>query len=219
MKPKHAHLIHKRPPLVEAAHDKRLDVITHHALSGLAGMATYFRSVSRAPTSPTLSRLKGSREVDAECFSAWGDGEGRELSCCPSAALFHHQRRQARKLGVTRPLPGAICFVQRFSSALALWPHLHLVLPDGVFFEAADGKVSFRALPRLSVSDLEAVVARIARRLARWLERHEVQDEPRDGLALTYAAAAQAPHPPSPPRPRPHLLEAPCPWFESTSGS
>ncbi len=44
------------------------------------------------------------------------------------ASLFNHQRQQARKLGVARPLPGAICFVQRFSSSLILWPHLHLVV-------------------------------------------------------------------------------------------
>jgi hypothetical protein len=45
-------------------------------------------------------------------------------------ALFAFQRRTARRLGVSRPLTGAVAFVQRFGSALQLTPHFHVLVPD-----------------------------------------------------------------------------------------
>jgi hypothetical protein len=109
------------------------------------------------------------------------------------AAIFNWQRRGARRLGIKKPLPGAVSFSQRFSSSLAVWPHLHLVVPDGVFAEDAASTVVFHVLPRPTVKDLEQVAVRIARRVYRWLSQHEVLDEPTDALAATYAAAADPP--------------------------
>src|SRR5262249_3491320 len=57
-------------------------------------------------------------------------------------AIFNWQRRAARRHGIAEPLVGAVSFAQRFASNLSLHPHLHLVVPDGVFFEA-DGRVLF----------------------------------------------------------------------------
>jgi hypothetical protein len=62
-------------------------------------------------------------------------------------AVFRWQRRTARKQGITEPLVGAISFTQRFASSLALHPHVHAVLPDGVFVADANGD----ALRRLSI--------------------------------------------------------------------
>ena len=81
------------------------------------------------------------------------------------------------------------------SEGLVGLPSLHLVVPDGVFFEA-DGRVLFRALPKPAVEAVERVAARIARRVHRWLERHELLEEPRDGLAVSYASATQVRRPP-----------------------
>ncbi|RPH67774.1 MAG: hypothetical protein EHM78_20935 [Myxococcaceae bacterium] len=50
-------------------------------------------------------------------------------------ALFAFQRRTARRLGVSRPLTGAVAFVQRFGSALQLTPHFHVLVPEAVFEE------------------------------------------------------------------------------------
>ena len=74
------------------------------------------------------------------------------------------QRRHARRLGVPGRLhPGAVSFTQYFGSTLQLTPHLHVLVPDGLFVEADDGAVRFVALPPPSPED----VARIARSLAR----------------------------------------------------
>jgi hypothetical protein len=48
-------------------------------------------------------------------------------------ALFAFPRRTARRLGVSRPLTGAVAFVQRFASALQLTPHFHVLVPAAVF--------------------------------------------------------------------------------------
>jgi hypothetical protein len=47
-------------------------------------------------------------------------------------SLFSWQRRQARARGI-RGRAGAVTFVQRFSSALRLNVHFHVLVPDGVF--------------------------------------------------------------------------------------
>ncbi len=62
-------------------------------------------------------------------------------------ALLTFQRRAARRLGVARPLTGAVAFVQRFGSALQLTPHFHVLVPEAVF-EELDGAecVSTRCL-------------------------------------------------------------------------
>jgi hypothetical protein len=146
-------------------------------------------------TYPGSSRLR--LAYDREFFVA-----ARRIAL---AAIFAWQRREARKVGIADPRVGAVSFAQRFSSSLAIFPHLHLVVPDGVFFEAQDGRVLFRALCKPGVDDLEKVASRIARRVFRWCEQHPIEDEPRDGLAATYAAAVETRRrssgDPTPPRP------------------
>jgi len=53
------------------------------------------------------------------------------------------QREKARTLGVKLARTGAIAFTQRFSSRLLLYPHIHCVIPDGVFAEDEAGKLVF----------------------------------------------------------------------------
>lgn len=48
-------------------------------------------------------------------------------------SIFAYQRRCARRLGVEKPRPGAVAFIQWFSTALLLHPHDHVLVPDGVF--------------------------------------------------------------------------------------
>ncbi len=47
--------------------------------------------------------------------------------------LFSWQRRRGRSIGLIGGQTGAVTFVQRFGGALNLNPHLHSVLPDGLF--------------------------------------------------------------------------------------
>ncbi len=78
-------------------------------------------------------------------------------------AIFAWQRRKARALGLEKPHSGAISFVRRFSSFLACSPHVHLLVPDGVFVEGPDGAALFRAQPKRTVEDLEVIAARVVR--------------------------------------------------------
>ena len=78
---------------------------------------------------------------------------------------------------------GAVVVVQRASSDLKLNPHLHVVFLDGVFAASADGSPAFRALPRLSTTDV-ADALQVARvRILGHLERRGViQVDPDAGI-------------------------------------
>ena len=81
----------------------------------------------------------------------------RALERCLTRAIFRAQRARAKQLGQRgKRQCGAVSFVQQFSSTLALQPHLHLLVPEGVW----SGGV-FLALPRPTQEELEAVLARM----------------------------------------------------------
>ena len=52
-------------------------------------------------------------------------------------------KAKARKMALARPLTGAVAFTQRFSSRLMLYPHVHCVIPDGVFARDGEGQLVF----------------------------------------------------------------------------
>jgi len=86
-------------------------------------------------------------------------------------ALFAFQRRRARSLGLptTRSTTsGTVSFVQRFGSALQLTPHVHTLLPDGVFVpdpDDPDGRPRFHRIAPPSDEEVAAILARVARRV------------------------------------------------------
>jgi hypothetical protein len=101
-------------------------------------------------------------------------------------AIFRWQRRRAKGLGATGPLRcGAVCFVQMFGSALQLTPHLHLLVPEGVW--AAEEWV---ALPPPSQDDVEAVLARAVERLVPLFEGCQAP-WPEDDFEVLQAQGAQ----------------------------
>ena len=101
-------------------------------------------------------------------------------------ASFRWQRRRARALGAPGPLRcGAVCFVQMFGSALQLTPHLHLLVPEGVF-----GEDGFVALPPPSTEEVEAVLVRTVERLLPLFEERQ-PPWPEDDFEKLQAKGAQ----------------------------
>jgi hypothetical protein len=62
----------------------------------------------------------------------------RELLTVFLRTLFAWQRRRGRDRGILGGHTGAVTFVQRFGGALNLNPHLHSVLPDGLWVAVFD---------------------------------------------------------------------------------
>jgi hypothetical protein len=84
-----------------------------------------------------------------------------------------HLRTSTRELAQS----GAVVAVQRASSDLKLNPHLHAVFLDGVYLPVADGPdgaPDFRALPRLSTTDVADALQVARARILRYLERRGV---------------------------------------------
>jgi hypothetical protein len=101
-------------------------------------------------------------------------------------ALFTFQRRVARRLGIGKPLVGAVAFVQRFGSALQLTPHFHVLLPEAVFEEAPGSGTPLRlsGLPPPSDEEVERLAATVARRVLGLLRKRgavEEHEAPSDG--------------------------------------
>jgi hypothetical protein len=83
-------------------------------------------------------------------------------------------RRRLRTSPGERALSGAVVTVQRASSDLKLNPHLHAVFLDGVYAATSDESLEFRALPRLSTTDVADVLQIARARILRYLERRGV---------------------------------------------
>jgi hypothetical protein len=110
--------------------------------------------------------------------------------------VFAYHRRRARALGIADGHAGSCSVPQRFGSFGNCHWHGHVIIPDGVFVGASDGTVSFRPLPPPTDEDIAQLAARIARRTARIVARHDAaagDDEPPDALALAQADAIQLP--------------------------
>ncbi|HEY4055208.1 MAG TPA: transposase [Kofleriaceae bacterium] len=106
-------------------------------------------------------------------------------------ALESDHRRRAKREGFATTRGGAVTFSQRFGSALNLNVHFHTVRPDGVFTVPApdEARPAFVALDPPSRADIEALLARVVRRVRRCVERHI---EGRDDDVGTDALAALA---------------------------
>ncbi len=110
-------------------------------------------------------------------------------------SIFAWQRRQARKLGLAKVEVGALSFAQRFAVDLLLYPHAHLLVPDGVFVEGQKGEAArFHKLAKPSAQDIEAVATRIVRlTLALLLRRGVFTDWDTSGLPLPQALVETEP--------------------------
>ncbi len=82
-------------------------------------------------------------------------------------AVFAWQRRRGRLVGVVDPRTGGCTAVQRFGSAINLNVHFHTLIPDGVFDLSRPGRGLFVRLPAPSDQELERILTRIIRKVAR----------------------------------------------------
>jgi hypothetical protein len=88
-------------------------------------------------------------------------------------AVFRSLRRRARsRRPMANPQCGAVTFVQRFGDGLTLNVHFHTLVLDGVYDPDGEYGIRFIPLPPPDDAEVARVAVRIARRLAKLLERH-----------------------------------------------
>jgi hypothetical protein len=90
--------------------------------------------------------------------------------------VFAWYSTQARQQGHPGGRGGAVSVLQRYGSALNLNPHLHLLIPDGVWVAAANGRPTFVAVPPPTDADIQQLVERTAQRVVRLLQRRGLLD-------------------------------------------
>ena len=113
---------------------------------------------------------------------AWDHALCRAVSGVAMRTVLGFLRRRARRDGVADGRSGAVAIVQRFGGALNLNVHLHALVLDGVFTN--DGTAcGFIAVARLTREDVAEVVAVVARRVARLLERRGLAGDAESGEA------------------------------------
>jgi len=81
------------------------------------------------------------------------------------------RRRAGLSASNRRARCGAVTFIQRFSDALNLDPHLHSLALDGIYVEDGIGEPVFRCVPPPSDAEVARVADRVHRRVVRLLER------------------------------------------------
>lgn len=113
---------------------------------------------------------------------AWDHDLCRAASGVAVRAVLGFLRRRARREGVADGRSGAVVVVQRFGGALNLNIHLHALVLDGVFTNDG-GAVRFHPVRRLTHEDVAEVVALVAQRVTRLLERRGLAANAGDGEA------------------------------------
>jgi hypothetical protein len=112
--------------------------------------------------------------------------------------LFAWQRRRGEGLGIEGGHTAAVTFVQRFSSSLSLFPHLHSLVPDGLFVPCADGEaVRFVPLPPPTDDDIAQLTSEVAERLTpiaveRLRQAQQQTEWVEDEDVALYASTAEA---------------------------
>ena len=66
---------------------------------------------------------------------------------------------------------GAVTLIQRFGSSLNLNLHFHMLFIDGLFSPKSNGQLRFHRVNAPTSKELNALVATISERVARYLER------------------------------------------------
>jgi hypothetical protein len=110
--------------------------------------------------------------------------------------VFSWQRLQARRVGIQRPLTGAVTLCQRYGSILQFTPHFHSWLPDGVFSQDGDGGLQFHRLPPPDDDDIDTLLLRVSSRVDNLLTASDDElplDDDDQTLLADQAAAVKSP--------------------------
>jgi len=87
-------------------------------------------------------------------------------------AVSGYYESGARRLGLPRPLAGAVAFSQRFDSALRINLHFHVLWLDGVYWhDLRSGRIEFREHAEVTDAAVAKLVAAIRDRVLRHLRR------------------------------------------------
>src|SRR5437899_2624636 len=107
---------------------------------------------------------------------AWDHALARAVLGVFVRVLLGFQRHRARRYGIREGRSGCVTVIQRFGGGLNLNIHFHTLLFDGVFCaKGEEGMLDFRPLPPPTDEEVGIVLARIAARLQRLLERRGLE--------------------------------------------
>lgn len=106
---------------------------------------------------------------------AWNHDLCRAVVGVYVRTVLGYLRHVARYADVTDGRGGAVAIIQRFGGAINLNVHVHALVLDGVFAKEGAG-VRFHPLPRLTAADVADVLATVAPRVRRLLERRGLGD-------------------------------------------
>lgn len=110
---------------------------------------------------------------------AWDHDLCRAVVAVYVRARLGFLRRRARRDGVKDGHGGAVAIIQRFGGALNLNVHVHALVIDGVFTGEGEA-VGFHSARRLTRDEVAQVVAVLARRIDRLLQRRGVAAAPEE---------------------------------------
>lgn len=116
-----------------------------------------------------------------------------EVSRLFTDSVLAWYRRRLADEGAPNGRGGAVVVMQRASSDLRTNPHLHGVFLDGVFVMGPEGVPVFRALSRLSTTDVAEVLQTVRARLVRRLRRLGVLAAYRDATVVDDGGAGTEP--------------------------
>jgi hypothetical protein len=107
--------------------------------------------------------------------------------------VFRWQREHAKEAGLRQVECGAVAAHHRGGSSMNLNPHVHAVLPDGVFLRAKEpDRAEFHRLMAPHANDLVDIVFNVHQLFVRWLERHHLLETSRDDDVSNEAADRSA---------------------------
>ena len=104
---------------------------------------------------------------------AWDHDLCRALVAVYVRTVLGFLRRRARDAGIANGCGGAVAIIQRFGGALNLNVHIHALVIDGVFAPEGE-RLTFHAAGRITRDEVAEVVAVVARRIERLLQRRGV---------------------------------------------
>jgi hypothetical protein len=91
--------------------------------------------------------------------------------------------------------PGAVVFVQRFTKALTVFPHVHVLVLDGAYAEVSEDELVFRDDLGPTAEKERDLASDVERRFVRWLKRHDLLEneviEPKGDEAWLSSAARE----------------------------